>query len=143
MRDFPEVSGSALHHLAVGARDVPRVADFYERAFDLPRLRVQRDEGGIRAVWLGLGGGAVLMIERVDESRARVDGRSSGPFLLAFRVEGELRGVAEGRLEALGAPIESRTEYTSYARDPEGNRVAVSAYPLPSRDESVERGEKR
>jgi glyoxylase I family protein len=32
----------------------------------------------------------------------------------------------EARLESHGASIESRTQYTSYARDPEGNRVAIS-----------------
>ena len=29
-----------------------------------------------------------------------------------------------------GITIEARTGYTSYLRDPEGNRVALSNYPL-------------
>lgn len=127
--------GGVLHHVALGALDVARVAEFYRSAFELPELRVQEDELSVRSIWLGLRGGAVLMIERVDLARASVVERSSGPFLLAFEVAPAAREAAERRLVALGATIESRTDFTSYARDPEGNRVAISCYALPRSEE--------
>jgi glyoxylase I family protein len=42
------------------------------------------------------------------------------------------RPELEARVEALGASVESRSEHSSYLRDPEGNRVALSHYPLPT-----------
>ncbi len=127
MREGP--SGSlALHHVALGAADVERVAGFYRDVFGLPERARQLDEaGGLRSVWLVLGE-ALLMIERSAAAPRRIDGVGRGPFLLAFRVTGEARPALEARLAAAGAPIETRTEWTSYARDPEGNRIAVSAY---------------
>ena len=120
----------ALHHLALGARDVERVARFYERAFGLvERARHEDELGELRSIWLDVGG-VILMIERTREpARAHVVGVDAGPFLLAFRIDEEQREDFEERLESLGASIESRTVYTSYARDPEGHRVAVSFYP--------------
>lgn len=119
-----------VHHLALGAWDVERVAAFYASVFQLPELRRHHTpEGALRAVWLGLGEG-VLMIEHAESTRAPVNGVGAGLFLLAFAVPVEARTAWEEKLEAAGAIIESRTSHTSYARDPEGNRVAVSSYPL-------------
>jgi glyoxylase I family protein len=122
------IVSSHLHHLALGARDVERLAAFYRDVFGLSETaRHFSADGALRSVWLDLGG-ATLMIERTLESPRRVAGVGAGPFLVAFRAEAEQRRQIERALEAAGAPIESRTEFTSYARDPEGNRVAVSAY---------------
>jgi glyoxylase I family protein len=115
-----------LHHVALGARDVEAVAAFYREAFRLrERARHHDADGSLRSVWLELGD-SVLMIEQSQEPPRRVEGVGAGPFLLAFHVGPEERADLE---RALGK-IESRTEHTSYARDPEGNRVAVSSYPL-------------
>jgi glyoxylase I family protein len=125
---------SGLHHVALGARDVESVALFYRDVLGLPELTRHLDEAGVlRAVWLDLLG-TVLMIERTAARSPRVEGVGMGPFLLAFRVTPEQRGELERALEAAGAPIEARTEHTSYARDPEGNRIAVSHYPTPTND---------
>ena len=116
-----------LHHLALVACDPERVAAFYRDVLGLPeRARHFEANGALRSVWLDLGG-AVLMIER---STVQAGGTGTGSFLIAVRVEAAERAAAERALEAAGAPIESRTEHTSYARDPEGNRVAVSDYAL-------------
>ena len=69
------------------------------------------------------------MVEATTEPPRRVEGVGAGPFLLAFRVEAADRCELERSLEAAGAAIESRSEFTSYARDPEGNRIAISAHP--------------
>ncbi len=117
-----------LHHIALGARDVQALAGFYSAAFDLPELRRHlQPDGGLRSVWLDLGG-SVLMIEQTDVPRPHVEELQAGAFLLAFRVSPTEREAAEARLLSLGAPPEKNTQFTTYFRDPEGNRVALSCY---------------
>jgi glyoxylase I family protein len=121
-----------LHHLALGVRDLVEVAGFYCRVLGLPEVGRQLDERGeLRSVWLGLGA-SVLMLERTLEEPRRTSGVAAGPFLIAFQVAASERMALERKLEAAGSSIEARTEHSSYARDPEGNRIAISHYPLPS-----------
>jgi glyoxylase I family protein len=118
-----------LHHLALGARDVAAVSSFYRDQLGLPEVRRHhRQDGTLRSIWLALGA-SVLMIERCEETTPPSFMRP-GLFLIAFRVAKSDRLALERRLEASGHPIESRTTHTSYARDPEGNRVAISEHPL-------------
>jgi hypothetical protein len=122
----------ALHHVALGAADVERVAEFYRQVFGLPEVtRHHDDAGALRSVWLDLGSSATLMIERTQARRSAVIEIGHGAFLLAFRVPPEQRAELEDRLERAGASIEARTPFSSYARDPEGNRIACSHYPIP------------
>ena len=121
-----------LHHIALGARDPERLAAFYRDTLGLPQLTQHlADDGVVRSVWLDLGG-AILMIERIPIETAPVpqtdDDKHPGPFLIAVRVAADERKEWCARLEAAGAPVESETAWTSYVRDPEGNRVAVSSY---------------
>lgn len=124
-----------LHHLALGAQDVAGLARFYAEALGLAELqRHYHADGRLRSVWLDLGtGGAVLMIEEAAESPRVVSGIGAGLFLLAVQASPGERPAVEQRLEAAGGRIEHRTEHSTYARDPEGHRVAVSSYPLPVR----------
>ncbi|MEW5853991.1 MAG: VOC family protein [Myxococcota bacterium] len=120
---------SKLHHLALGARNVDLVASFYRDVLGLTEItRHHHADGTLRSVWLDLGG-ATLMVEQTHERPRLVDGVGSGPFLLALRVDAKERHALEGRLAAAGAHIEYRSPFTSYARDPEGNRVAISHHP--------------
>jgi glyoxylase I family protein len=115
-----------LHHLALGARDVAGVAAFYRDVFGLPELaRHHHQDGRLRSVWLDLGG-PILMVEHTENAAPA----SGGLFLAAFAIAPAERPALEARLAAAGAPIESKSAFSSYARDPEGNRVAVSHYPL-------------
>jgi glyoxylase I family protein len=121
----------ALHHLALGTTEVEGLASFYREVFHLEETSRQLDaQGGLRSIWLDLGG-ALLMIERSGDPRRRVDGVGSGLFLMAFRVTREERARLERELPARGSPIEGRTAFTSYARDPDGNRFAISHHPEP------------
>ena len=105
-----------------------RVAEFYQKAFGIGFLREhRRDDGSLRSIWLRLDC-LLLMIEHTEEPMRRVAGVGHGPFLLAFSVAESERPEVEARLLRLGAVIESRTKYTSYSRDPEGNRVAISHF---------------
>lgn len=129
MAEVPR-SRRRLHHVALGARDVERVAAFYRDVLGLEeRVRHDDDAGRLRSIWLALGDDAVLMIERTEQSLRRVDGVGAGPFLLALSCTPAERGALEGAVERAGSAIESRTAFTSYARDPEGNRVAFSHHP--------------
>ncbi|OIP42878.1 MAG: hypothetical protein AUK47_03555 [Deltaproteobacteria bacterium CG2_30_63_29] len=118
-----------LHHLALGAAEPDVLARFYGEVFGLSELDRHFDaQGQLRSVWLQLQPG-ILMIERSERARPPVDGVDAGLFLLAFEVAPHEREALERRLSDAGCPIESRSAFTSYARDPEGNRVAVSHYP--------------
>ncbi len=120
--------------MALGACDVERLGAFYRDVLGLPEIVRHADgAGALRSIWLDLAG-AILMLERTADPPRRVDSVGAGPFLLAFVVEPPRRAALERALEAAGSPIESRTEFSSYARDPEGNRIAISHYPAPPAD---------
>ncbi len=129
-----EVLGGAigrpsLHHVAVGTRDVEALASFYARLLQTNEIKRQRDAQGLRSIWLELSG-TLLMIERSESPSSRVDGVGNGAFLLAFRADASGRGAFEDRARELGATVESRPQFTSYLRDLDGNRIAVSEYEL-------------
>jgi catechol 2,3-dioxygenase-like lactoylglutathione lyase family enzyme len=120
-----------LHHVALGTPDVEALARFYRELLGLAEVQRHQDEqGALRSIWLDLGG-ALLMIERTVAEPRHVEGVGSGPFLLAFRVTPEARSQLERQLTERGHAIESRTAFSSYSRDPDGNRFALSHYPEP------------
>ena len=67
-----------LHHLALGTTEVEGLARFYREVFGLEETARQLDaKGGLRSIWLDLGG-ALLMIERCGDPPRRVElGRGS------------------------------------------------------------------
>jgi len=124
-----------VHHLAIQVRDLQACERFYREVLGLPLLRRwPREDGGDRAVWLDLGGGAFLALERVEGAEQVApdppwrDGRP-GLHLLALAIGAGERAAWEARLEAAGAPVAHRTRWTSYVFDPEGNRVGLSHHP--------------
>jgi catechol 2,3-dioxygenase-like lactoylglutathione lyase family enzyme len=130
------VSGTpSLHHVAVGTRNVEGLAQFYCRLLETSEQRRHVDERGeLRSIWLNLSG-TLLMIERAAPDaveRSSVTGVGLGVFLLAFRADVAGRGIFETRAEELGAVVEARSAYTSYLRDPDGNRIAISEYEVGS-----------
>lgn len=123
-----------LHHVALGAEHVEKLAQFYEDVLGLKRLQTHRFENGsVRSVWLDLEPG-VLMIEPAERSGEDLAPMQmgNGPFLLAFRFAPEERAALRDRLSAHGISLEGRTEHTDYFRDLENNRIGVSSYPLKS-----------
>lgn len=112
-----------VHHIALRTRDLPRAERFW---VEVVGLAVRR-RSGERAVWLGMDD-AVLMLERAEPGEPRVPEGSME--LLALRVDDAGRAAFEARCAAAGVAVEARTEHTSYARDPDGRRLAVSTHPL-------------
>lgn len=116
---------TGVHHIAIKARDVQRVAAFYEGPLGLDELDRHHDKQGLRSIWIRCGG-AILMVERADNSEAHDrEADAPGLHLLALTIEPSAREDWRSRLEAAGHGIQTETEYTLYVQDPEGNRVGL------------------
>jgi catechol-2,3-dioxygenase len=120
-----------LHHLALGAKDVVNLANFYAQAFELSVLQTHlHEDRRIRSVWLDLSPG-VLMIEHTEDEQRSVQGVGSGFFLIAFQVFETEKEACSQRIVTAGGKIDGRSEHSIYARDLENNRIAISSYALP------------
>lgn len=105
-----------IHHLAFRTRALARLERFYTEVLGLAVTR--RTE---RSVWLAAGA-TILMLERAETDEPEVV--SGSMELVAFAATAELRARVEGAV-----PIEGRTSYSLYFRDPDGRRVGISSYP--------------
>jgi len=122
----------SVHHLALRCADLDACERFYREVLGLEVLRRwPRPEGGDRSVWLALGGGAFLALERADGA-PEPGGWREGPagfHLVALLIAPAERATWEAKLAARGVPVAHRTRFTLYVRDPEGNRVGLSHWP--------------
>lgn len=118
-----------VHHVAIGVRDLARCEAFYTGVLGLPVLRrwPAADGSGDRSVWLDLGRGAFLALERVTAAAGASGG--SGYLMVAVAIARAARGDWETRFGAGGVAVVHRTDYTLYVADPEGNRVGLSHWP--------------
>jgi hypothetical protein len=137
----------ALHHLAVVVGDLDRAEAFYAQVLGLRAVRRWDDATGRpRSVWMALGAGAFLAIEKAGEQpqTSVPDGGSAprGPrppsgradaepgwHCVALAIAPEGRSAWRGRLAAAGVRIERESPYTLYLRDPDGNLIGLSHYP--------------
>ncbi len=112
-----------IHHLALRVADCQRAAAFYAGLLCLGELRRFEEGGVLRAVWLALDGG-VLMLER----QLRGSGPETGSgHVLSLAVD-EL-APWEKRLTEAGVAITDRTDHTLFVSDPDGHRVGLSTFP--------------
>lgn len=118
-----------VHHIALRCSDLQRAEVFWREVFGLAVLR--RD--GERAVWLDLDG-AVLMLERASPDEPAPPPGSMD--FLALAVTPAARDAFAQRCVAQGVRVEHETAHTRYVRDPDGRRVGVSSYPLPTLSET-------
>jgi len=122
-----------FHHLAIQVRALEDVASFYREVLGLTELeRHHGPDGTLRSIWLDVGGGSFLALERVAQAPAPDpafrDGRP-GLFLVALRIDAPERERVRAELERRGIALVHETKWTLYVRDPEGNRVALSHHP--------------
>jgi catechol 2,3-dioxygenase-like lactoylglutathione lyase family enzyme len=121
-----------FHHMAIQCEGLERCERFYREVLGLPVVqRSAGADGRERSVWLGVGGGAFLALERAGQepgARPWTDPRA-GLHLVALRIEAGERSAWEARLAAAGVEVVGRTRWTLYLRDPEGNRVGLSHHP--------------
>jgi len=126
-----------VHHVAIAVRDLAELERFYTRVLGLSVLRrwpTAGDEARDRSVWLDLGSGAFLALERVADAEVSGQGAASpdhahGYLMIALRIPRAARPAWEARLASAGVAIVHRTAYTLYVVDPEGNRVGLSHWP--------------
>ena len=69
------------------------------------------------------------MLERRDTAEPEVP--SATKELVCFAIEPREGPELAARLRAAGAPVEDRTAYTLYFRDPDGRRIGLSSFPTP------------
>jgi hypothetical protein len=120
-----------VHHLAVVVADLARAERFYAGVLGLPVLRRWEDaEGNPRSVWLALGEGAFLAVERAETpDGARRSDTAPGFHCMALGIRPEERESWRARLAAQGFAVERESPYTLYTRDPDGNLVGLSHFP--------------
>jgi len=121
-----------FHHLAIQVRDLEGQAAFYREVLGLPELaRHRREDGTVRAVWLGLSDGGFLALEEVEGQVVPEPFRDARPglFLLALRVAPEDRAAALAELDRRRVPGLHQSRWTVYFQDPEGNRIGLSHHP--------------
>ncbi len=130
-----------VHHLAIGVRDLPAAEGFYTSVLGLHVQRRWPRAGapGDRSVWLDLGGGAFLALERAEEPPSAPGAGPAadltmGDLMAALAITRAERAAWEARLAAAGVAIVRRTPYTLYVQDPEGNRVGLSHWPDAAED---------
>jgi glyoxylase I family protein len=122
----------ALHHVAVQCADLASCERFYQEVLGLPVVRRWPGEDGAdRSVWLGVGDGSFVALERASERPLEAPRREGRPglHLLALRIPAEERARWEARLAEHGVPVVHSTRWTLYLRDPEGNRIGLSHHP--------------
>ncbi|HEY6476125.1 MAG TPA: VOC family protein, partial [Polyangia bacterium] len=128
-----EGAPGGVHHVAVGVRDLAACEAFYTGVLRLPVLRRWPAANGVgeRSVWLELGRGAFLALERVAGAAAApgAGGDRPGYLMIAIAIARAARGEWEARLDGAGVAVVHRTPYTLYVADPEGNRVGLSHWP--------------
>lgn len=110
--------------------DLEAAERFYSGILGLPVVRRWQDaEGRPRSVWVELGAGAFLAIERAEASGPVRSDEAPGLHCVAFAIERGERELYRARLEEAGLLVARETVYTLYTRDPDGNLVGFSHYP--------------
>ena len=121
-----------MHHLAITVVDLARAERFYAGVLGLPIERRWADAAGApRSIWLGLGAGAFLAVERCVGDEAPRSIESVGWHCVALGIDPASRASWRARVAEAGFPVERESDFTLYLRDPEQNLVALSHYPEP------------
>lgn len=123
---------SGAHHVAVVVRDLERAEAFYAGVLGLAPMRRWTDDAGApRSVWLDLGDGAFLAVERAAAEGPRRADEAPGLHCIALRIAHTDRERWRAHLAEAGHPVERETEFTLYTRDPDGTLVGLSHHPTP------------
>jgi glyoxylase I family protein len=123
---------AGVHHVAVKVSDLARAEVFYVGVLGLAVLRRWPGaDGSERSLWLDLGKGSFLALERSDGPGDAKSENGSGIHLLALQIPRCDREPWIAALAQAGQRIYQQTDFTIYVQDPEGNRVGLSHWPDP------------
>jgi catechol 2,3-dioxygenase-like lactoylglutathione lyase family enzyme len=121
-----------VHHVAIQVNDLERAVRWYRDLFELPVLKEWPDDDGrVRAVWLKLSDDAFVALERCS-GKGQPSGwwhPDPGIHVLSLRIAADERARWEQRLSERGVPVDHRSKWTLFLRDPEGNRIGLSHHP--------------
>ncbi|XDD48355.1 VOC family protein [Leptospira sp. WS39.C2] len=107
-----------IHHIAIGTTNPSQLAAFYLKIPGSKLIKEHLYETGIvRSVWIQFGG-QILMLE---------EGKNHAPKNLVFSFGLSDRKEWNEFLSSI--QIQSRTNFTLYFQDPDGNGLGVSSYP--------------
>ena len=121
---------SGVHHVAVKVADLSRAEAFYVGVLGLAVLRRWPSaDGRDRSLWLDLGKGSFLALERSEGPGGAKSENGAGIHLLALHIPRADREAWIAALSEAGHPIYQHTDFTIYVQDPEGNRVGLSHWP--------------
>jgi catechol 2,3-dioxygenase-like lactoylglutathione lyase family enzyme len=122
-----------VHHLAVVVADLDASERFYAGVLGLPVERRWADaEGRPRAVWLDLGQGAFLALERAAAAGPLRSAEAPGWHCVSLGIAPSEREVWRARLAAAATPVLRESAYTLYVHDPDGQLVGLSHWPEPA-----------
>jgi len=132
------IAARGVHHLAIQVRDLAAAERFYCDVLGLRVLRRWPAAGGAgeRSIWVDTGDGAFLALEvttaaaRPPDEDAATPSYPAGMHLVALRIDAGDRQAWQERFARAGVAVYHHTAFTIYVRDPEGNRVGLSHYPV-------------
>ena len=120
----------ALHHVAVVVGDLDQAEAFYAGVLGLHVIRRWDDSmGRPRAVWMSLGHGAFLALEKAALPGPPRADATPGFHCVALSIAPGARSKWRGRLAAAGVLVERESPFTLYLRDPDGNLLGLSQFP--------------
>lgn len=119
---------SGVHHIAIQSTDLERSRAFYVDVLGMTETRRQP-----HSIWVQAGD-VIVMLERCDGGDTFPPWVSARPglHLLALTIDAGDRAAWKERLARADIPLEKESSFTLYVRDPDGTRVGLSHYPVPT-----------
>jgi glyoxylase I family protein len=135
VQDFTQntpVKTSAIHHVALFANDVVRLAHFYVATFGLVETaRHLKPDQSVRSIWLSFAQNSKVPFIAIEHEAKSAQSNDTGWAVVMLTIEHTDRISFLNNLKKQNITVERETSFSIFFRDPENNRVGVSHYPVP------------